>query len=713
MWAMDKWLSKIKNLKKPWKIAGVVLVVLIIFWQIVSKVLVNRLITTYQNQESQILYDRNGKLISIKPNPKGYYNQFLTLPPKEAENILLKKEDKYFYWHFGINPFSIMRDLWAKLITGKRSGSSTLSQQLVKTLLGNEQDRGARNKFKEMFYTLALEWHRPKKEILTMYFNSVYFGGLAQGYKEASFHYFNKPPENLSSTQILSLLSTLNNPSQSQAGTAQNLKRAKNLAKEFKLNVSNDEWNSLGLVKADEHRNSEVTFELASLNLNCPKVCNLTIDSELTKNLRGILKRNLERPDLDTASTGAVVVIKMPENEVVAIVGSPDTSSSSFGHQVNMAVRPRAVGSTAKPFIYLKAFEKGARPYTLVSDQELKYQIGTGFDFFPKNFDGQYRGQVTLEEALSNSLNVPTVQVLDFAGLQNFYKFLGSTMGFKPQQPLENYELGIALGGLESDLLTWSNYFTIFGQGGYLKPLTIFKSGFTDSPYLKTPMANLSSSPVLAGEKQYVELVNKILSNRDAGVAQFGIKSNLNLPYQNYALKTGTSRDYHDSWTLGYSPDFLVGVWVGNSSDKPMREVTGLSGAAKIWRETMLYMYNSPYNKSTQFNFSDIKEFNQTGSIEYGLVGDNYKHQKNLILNPSLILTPHQGDKYLLQKNTTIPLTASKEVDWYVDNKLISHSTTTNWQPKEAGKYKITAASNEGKKEEISIEINLEDKKIP
>lgn len=681
---------------------------LIAAWQIVSGIMAKELRQAYANQESQILYDRNGNLISIKPNPKGYYDQFLQTPPKEAEDILIKKEDRFFYWHFGINPFSIMRDGWAKLITGKRSGSSTLTQQLVKTLLGNEQDRGIANKFKEMLYSLALEWHTSKKEILTMYFNTAYFGGLSQGYTEASFHYFNKPPENLSGAQALSLLSALNNPSQSQAGTSLNLKRAKTLAEKFNLNLKDDDWKSLDVVNNDTHRTSDAAFELSTLDLNCPKVCTLTIDSDLTKNMRDILQRNLSRPDLDTASTGAIVVIKMPENEVVAIVGSPDISSDALGHQVNMAIRPRAVGSTAKPFIYLKAFEKGARPYTQVEDQELKYQIGTGFDFFPKNFDGQYRGTVTLEESLSNSLNVPSVQVLDFAGLQNFYAFLNGQMGFKPRQPLENYELGIALGGLESDLLTWSGYFTIFGQSGTLKPLTIFKSGFNGSPYLQTPMADTGSAFVEAGGKQYVELVNKILSDRDAGVNQFGIKSNLNLPYQNYALKTGTSRDYHDSWTMGYSPDFLVGVWIGNSQDTPMREVTGLSGAAKIWREAMLYMYNSPYNKNTPFDFQDLAEFTQTGSIEYGLKGDNYEKQKNLILRPGLILTPHDEDKYLLQKNTVIPLTSNGEANWYVNDKLIGRGASLDWHPEAAGIYQISANDNKGRTEQVIININRE-----
>ena len=202
-------------------------------------------------------------------------------------------------------------------------------------------------------------------------------------------------------------------------------------------------------VTAQNPRTSDAAFEVNSLNLNCPADCHLTLDSDLSQKVRDILKRDLASPSLSTAENGAVVIIKLPENEILSIVGSPDPKSQDEGMQLNMAIKPRAIGSTSKPFIYMNAFEEGARPFSLVDDTEIKYQLATGFDFFPKNFDGQYRGLVTLHQALDNSLNIPSVQVLEYVGLQHFYNFLYDDMGFTPLQPLENYELGIALGGLE------------------------------------------------------------------------------------------------------------------------------------------------------------------------------------------------------------------------------------------------------------------------
>jgi len=680
----------------------------IFFWHIISGIFAGQLNNAYQKQVSEIIYDRQGKIIEIIPNEKGYYNQFISSAPPKFKDLLLKKEDRFFFWHPGINLASMVRDLYSFLKTGKRSGSSTITQQLVKILLGNENQRSFKNKIKELFYTESLEWHTNKNEILIMYLNSAYFGGQAQGLKEASLNYFNTPPENLSTAQIFSLLATLSSPSQNQPGAASNLKQAKKLASVFKINIANEDWQSLTLASQDaNYRQTDSSFELGSLNLNCAKNCTLTLDSSLSENIRQILKRNLTLPALDTATNGAVVVIKLPENELLSIVGSPNPQSSSLGMQLNMATKPRAIGSTAKPFIYLNAFQKGARPYSLVLDSEIKYQIGSGFDFYPKNFDGQYRGLVTLHQALSNSLNIPSVQVLEFVGLENFYKFLLQGLNFLPQQPLENYELGIALGGLEADPLTLSYFFSLFPQNGLLKPLTLYKSGYTQSPFFPLPQqaAGKLSAPKQVGKEADVELVNKILNDRETGIDQFGLKSNLNLPFPNYALKTGTSRDYHDSWTIGYTPDFLVGVWVGNSDNSAMRQITGLSGAAKVWREVMQLMYNSSYNKNTPLDFSKVEEIQSGNTLDFALKGDDYETARQIMLKNNLILTPHNDDKFLMQKDASIPLSASEEVDWTINNKFFTRSQKTFWPIPSPGIYIIEAVSPGGKKEQITVYV--------
>lgn len=693
---------------RRWLVVAGVLVGLMIAWIVISSRLAAELQTAYLAQSSPVWYDRSGRLLDIKPNSQGDFDQFLTAAPKRFGDLLLKKEDRFFYWHPGINPLSLVRDFFTWVATGKRGGSSTLTQQLVKILLGNTNDRSLTNKLREFLYTESLELHASKQQILLMYLNSAYFGPSSQGIKDASLYYFGVPPENLNDAQILSLLATLNSTSLAQPTYSPNLARAKLLAKHFKLNIPDETWKNISLAKTGNYRQNPESFELGSLNVPCQNSCQLTLDSDLTKNIRDILRRNLQSVSLQTASNGAVVVIKLPENQILSLVGSPDPSSADLGQQLNMAIKPRPIGSTAKPFIYLKAFEQGARPYSLVDDTEMKYQLGTGFDFFPQNFDGQFRGLVTLHQALDNSLNIPSVQVLSFVGLDKFYNFLSQDLLFKPQQPLENYELSIALGGLEVDPLTLSYYFSLFPQQGWLKPLTIYKNGYSSLPYYQPPMAQPLDEPKKIGQEAEVELVNKILNDRKTGVDQFGIKSNLNLPFANYAVKTGTSRDYHDSWTVGYTPDFLVAVWIGNSDNRAMKQITGLAGAAKVWHEVMNLMYNTDYNKNTPFNFDKIQYIQSGDTLDFALAGDDYSSAREIMLHPQLMLNPHEGDQFLLQSGASITLSASAEVDWSVNGQFFAHAQKTFYPISKTGSLTIKAASSDGKTQQVTVTVNKE-----
>ena len=662
----------------------------------------------YQSQRSVIISDRNGKEIAITPNKKGYYAPFTENIPERFKELLVKKEDRFFYYHLGMNPLSIAREFLGKLIPPERKGSSTITQQLTKLLLGNEGKRTIGNKIKEAFSALSLELYSSKEEILTMYANMAYFGNQAQGIKEASRFYFNRDPSSLDGKQIVKLLAALNNPSQGYPGTALNDRRARLLLNTLKIPLTAplNEKKELALPLSRNERNNDTAFELKSQKITCQRDCKLTIDEGLTETLRRILLRNLSSPSFAGVKNGAIVVIKLPENELLAIIGSPKPSLQKDGYQINMATRPRAIGSIAKPFIYLNAFQKGARPYTLIEDKEYKYDIGTGFAFYPKNYDGRYRGTVTLHQALSNSLNVPSVKTLEFAGIKNFYDFLARALSFIPFQPLENYELSLALGGLEMDPLTVAHYFTIFPNQGILKPLKIFSSG--ETKYLTPGMSAPLFGEKEIAPKRFTQLINKILADRETSVDQFGMKSNLNLPAQNYGVKTGTSRNFHDSWTVGYTPDFLVAVWIGNSDNKPMWRLSGQSGAGKIWHEVMEFLLNSPYNKKTPFDFDAIKEFTQSGSIEYGLKGDDYARIRTLLLKESVIANPHNGDIFILERGMRIPLNAPREVKWTINGAPLGKATSLDWRPINPGVYHITAEGEKGVKENIAVEIRPE-----
>lgn len=690
-------------------VLAIIIIPLVLGGFLLSSELKNELLAVYENNQSVIIKDRNGERILVKQNPAGYYAEYLDEIPEQFKNIILQKEDKYFYFHLGVNPISNLRALRNFATKKNNLASSTITQQLVKVLLGNETERNFKNKLTEIVYAISLELYLPKEEILKMYTNSIYFGNNVQGLDEASRLYFDLQPELLDRQQVLKLAAGINTPSGNNPFTANNAESAKTLA--LRLNLPEMKIESIAKKEITERKNNfrdyvkdDSYFELNSLKIDCDNNCDLTIDQNLNKNLREILKRNLLSMNEKNATNGAIVVIKLPENELLAIIGSPSPEIDSSGYKINMATRPRPIGSTAKPFIYLKGFEDGLRPYTLVDDKEYKYITGDGFAFYPKNYDYEYRGQVNLHYSLTNSLNVPTARVLEYASLDDFYCFLLEDLEFYPVQKLENYQLGIAFGELETDLLTLSYYFSIFPNKGTLQPLNIYKNknglGYSSG-------TSFSQNKKISDEK-YIQLINKVLSDRKTGIEQFGMKSNLNLLQDNYAVKTGTSREFYDSWTVGYTPDFLIGVWVGNSENIPMKGISGQSGAGKIWQEAMNLLINSEHNKKTPFEFDLVEEFYDGKNIEYGLSEDNYEETKSLLQDDSLILNPHNDDIFLLEKNTQILLKAKESVWWYANDAFLGEGKEAIFDIENPGIYEIKALGENGKEESVKIFIERE-----
>jgi membrane peptidoglycan carboxypeptidase len=255
-----------------------------------------KLINIYSSLESQVVRDRFGNKILIKPNKKGYFAEYLNEVPPRFKKLLLKKEDKYFYFHFGFNPKSIAEVFLSKLGMGKRKASSTISQQLVKILLGNEFERNLKNKIIESFYTLALEIFQSKEEILKMYVNSIYFGNKIQGLKSASENYFGLPPEILNDTQILQLLSTIQSPTETNPEKSKNQEIAIFLSKILKINAS--EFESKETIKKNIEKYSQFldsSFEIQNFLMRTQKKeIQTTLDKELNKRIREIVKKNID-----------------------------------------------------------------------------------------------------------------------------------------------------------------------------------------------------------------------------------------------------------------------------------------------------------------------------------------------------------------------------------------------------------------------------------
>ena len=682
-------------------------------WRILSGLVVLLLMVTltwfaykdaqakYMDQLSVVIYDRYAVPLSIKENNRGHYTEKVKVLPEDFKKVLIQKEDRFFYYHPGINPFSTARALISYIKNGDAGGASTITQQLAKNLLGTETKRTLGNKLIETFYAVSLEIFTSKETILHMYANTVYLGNQVQGFGTASYAYFDTPLENTTHSQQLALLATLSYPSSRNPWEEDNVLFSESLnsritPRETFIPPSTTDGYSF---------QSDTYFELRTAGITCVDTCTTTVDDDLVRSIRSILARHIEAGWNDNVRNGAVIVIDTSNSALLAMVGSKNPNDASLGNQINMAIEPRPIGSTVKPFIYAKGFMEGLRPYSLVEDREYKYPVATGFSIYPKNYDGQYHGEMTLHKALSNSLNVPSVKVLEYIGLENFYAFLSDQMKFQPVQDYDSYQYGIALGGLEMDLLTLSHYFTLFPEKGILKPLKVLQN--SDENFNLPPQSSITEKTTVA-EETSVELVHAIISDRLTGVNQFGLESNLNLQTTEYAVKTGTSRDFHDSWVIGYTPDFVVGVWLGNSENEPLKHVSGQSGAGAIWHDVMEHLLATPYNHNQHFTPSHITRFPINSSDEWGVRGDVIEEHQNLLLTDNLILSLHEGDTFELTDTVAIPLNARTTVTWSINGEVLSTAKETYFNPHEKGTYFISAYDSvTGKKESLSFTVTL------
>lgn len=645
---------------------------------------------TYQSNQSYAVADRNGKVIFMQKNNKGNYAGYSNSMPQRFKKLLLQKEDKYFYWHLGFNFWGIFQALGNEFGLSQRQGSSTITQQLAKILLSQENNRNINNKLQESFYTLALELFNSKDKILQMYINSVYFGNKMQGLQSASQGYFDVDLNNLTDEQIVQLLVAINSPTDYNPATNLNIEKSKVFTSI--LHVKNENFVEAKEAQKNLRRYSQSNnpvLELAPyLQTDINKNIQLTIDSVLSEEVRTIVSQNMDILKTRKAKNAAVVILSIPDNQILTLIGSPDPSSYADGYQINMAEKPRQIGSTIKPFIYLLGFEKGMRPYTLIDDREYKYPTSDGYYIYPRNFDYKYHGLMTAHYALSNSINVAAVKTLDFVGLDDFSNFMTNDLEYTPPQPIDQYQIGIALGAMEMSLLNLSHYFSIFPNEGNLTGLKLFVDGNINKNYFSYQNKNVAP-------KEYVEMINKILNDRKTGIDQFGAASNLNLPVTNYSLKTGTSHDFTDSWIIGYTSDFLVGAWVGNADNSATDGVSGQLGAGRIWNQVMQLLINSDYNHNTQFDFSDLKEYKSTDGVDVGLDDDNFDEAQNIIedQDKDLILNPHDGDTFIFEPGAKLALKSNAEADWKINGQYLETGQNVVFAPRKEGRYKITASS--------------------
>jgi 1A family penicillin-binding protein len=604
---------------------------------------------TSQFQTSRIL-DRNGQVLFEINDPNAGRRTYVPLGEISPNLVAatIATEDKDFYDNPGFDPAAIARALWVNYVTqGEGGGASTITQQLARALLLSPEERTQRTverKTREIILAAEITRRYSKDEILELYLNEIYYGNLAYGIEAAANTYFNKPAKDLTLGEAAFLAGLPQSPAVYDIYTNPEVtltRHQQTLVLMFELSqlqgcieVSNStERVCVDPIAATDAANQIkaypfipptygakyphwVNFVRAELEelydaqtiYRTGFVVYTTLDPTLQDRAQQLVTDQVAAMADSNAKNGALVAIKPSTGEILAMVGSPDFSNAAISGQINMAISPtRQPGSSIKPITYAAAFEKGWTPATWIWDVPSQFPDGVNPPYEPRNYDGKFHGGMTMRAALANSFNIPAVKALEFVGIYDnpdtpekegmiaMAQRLGITSLTR-----NDYGLSLTLGGGDVSLIDMTTAYSVFANSGkQVTPIAILKITTFDGEavYEYQPP---ESEQVIREEHAY--LISSVLSDNEARSWMFGRNSSLNLSFQ-VAAKTGTTNDIRDNWTLGYTPDLVTGVWIGNADYTPMTGTSGLSGAAPIWSQFMEFAVPYLTNGSpTPFN---------------------------------------------------------------------------------------------------------------
>lgn len=545
--------------------------------------------------------DRNGQLLYEVRQAEYGAQEYLTFDriPQQAVTALVAIEDRKFYSHLGVRPLSIVRAFWQNFQAGKVvSGGSTITQQLVRNRLQPES-RGYAYKLKEMFYAIKLETRLSKDEILESYLNSAYFGQQAYGLKAASRSFFDKQPAELSLAETSFLIGLLQSPSGYDPYLRFELAKDR---QEMVLKALHD-TGQIDTKPYEEALEESITLAKRRVDIKAPhfvfwvlnqlgqqamaatsfakdvasRQVKTTLDLELQTEVEQIVDNELSKLAEKNVTSAAVVVLDVDTGEVLSMVGSADYFDEAHDGQVNVAVSSRQPGSALKPFTYALALVQGDTAATTVADIEAQFFTQEGNPYIPRNYDYGFHGLVRYREALANSYNIPAVKVLEKVGVPRLQEFLTAAGIRTLNQKPEFYGVALTLGSGEVKLLELTQAYGIFPRGGRTLPVQYL--------YDSENSENLGIQKIL--DPKIAWLITDILSDNEARIPEFGESSALYLEGRPVAAKTGTTRNSRDNWTIGFSADYLVGVWVGNADNTPMKDTSGVTGAGPIFNAVM------------------------------------------------------------------------------------------------------------------------------
>lgn len=559
--------------------------------------------------ETTNIYDRNGNLLWEIVDPNFGRRTYVPISniDRDVINATVATEDRFFYQNVGVDPIAVTRAVYYNVTEGRIvSGGSTITQQLVRNILLEPDERNEQSMMRKVREAvLAVEIFRqyPKDKILEIYLNQIYYGNLAYGIEAASETYFGKSADDLSIAEAALLAGLPQSPAIYDPFTnPAAARRRQEVVIDLMVEAgylspaqaqaarAEDVFGHLDTTGAAFKAPHFINYIRAELETIFPPdliyQAGLRIETTLDPRLQAIAEEEIANQVNALAArnvtNGALVAIRPQTGELLAMVGSKDFRDKAISGQINMAISPRQPGSSIKPLTYLAAFERGWTPSTLIMDVPTEYPDGAGGVYRPKNYDDKFHGPVSVRVALANSYNIPAVKALEYVGLGGL-KEMAARLGITTLTR-NDYGLALTLGGGEVPLVEMAGAYQAMANGGVLlKPVSILRvtDKFGNVIYEFHPEPGRR---VLREEHAY--LISHILADNEARSIAFGPNSNLKLS-RPAAAKTGTTNDFRDNWTIGYTPDLVVGVWVGNADYTPMQGVSGLSGAGPIWHNFM------------------------------------------------------------------------------------------------------------------------------
>lgn len=573
-----------------------------------------RLVTSKYKDATKI-YDRKGVLLySVYQDENRTYVKLSDIP-KPLKEATISIEDRDFYKNQGFSPIAYLR-VAKNFLTGQGlAGGSTISQQLVKNVLLTSE-RSLPRKIKELILSIQVNQKYSKDQILEMYLNNIPYGGTSIGVEAASEMYFGKKVNKLDLAESVFLAGLPQSPSlyspftgnkyylgRSKAVLAQMMENkyitkteSDKVYKQVEGFQFSQKYSSIKAPHFVMYVKEKLEEQFGSqMVLNGGLQVMTTLDYDIEKKAEEIVKDEIDKLKDYKVNNGASMVADPRTGEILAMVGSKDYFDTDIDGNFNVATsNNRNPGSSMKPIIYAAAFEKGYTPATMLMDVKTEFPSNDPSEpYVPVNYDGKFRGPVQLRFALGNSLNVPAVKVMALVGVDAGMK-KAFDMGIQNWEPTEENKaqvgLSLVLGGRGASLMDEITAYSVFANKGVRQdPVSILK--VTDSQgKVLYEYKKKDGKQVLSQEIAF--LISHILLDNNARSMEFGAQSWLDVPGKTVSVKTGTTDEKRDNWTIGYTPSVVAGVWVGNSDNSPMNPAiaSGITGASPIWNKIMSYV---------------------------------------------------------------------------------------------------------------------------